>query len=94
MKITFSQFSQGTLEAIRSKFCDWYLDGFYDSYARELSRFRPLPDLATYFSDVNDLVLDISYDIEVQIGHILDQPENVERLPTVLQGNRNLAKHI
>ncbi len=51
----------------------------------------PLPELASYITDVNDLVLDISYDIEVQIGHILDQPENQERLPDILRDNRNLA---
>jgi hypothetical protein len=50
-----------------------------------------LPELPSYITDVTDLVLDIAYDIDVNIGHILDEPENQERLPDVLRGNRNLA---
>jgi len=90
-KDIFAVFSRDLRSGSDDKFCDWFLEGFFDSYARELSRFRPLPELPSYITDVTDLVLDINYAIDVNIGHILDEPENQERLPDVLRNNRNLA---
>jgi len=71
----------------------WDLVDFYDSYSRELSAFRPLEDLATadYIKDSSDLVLDISYEIDINIAHILDDPANHDRLPVKLRGERNMA---
>jgi hypothetical protein len=72
--------------------CDWFFKGYFDSYSSELSRYRShLPELATYIDDASDLVLDTKYDIDVNIGHILDDPDNQARLPELLRNNRNLA---
>ena len=71
---------------------DWFFKGFFDSYANEIAKFRlTLPELATYVADSNELVLDTSFELDVNIGHILDDPNNQERLPEQLRNNRNLA---
>lgn len=71
---------------------DWFFKGFFDSYADQLAQFRnPLPALATYVEDASELVLDTSFELDVNIGHILDDPDNQERLPVELRNNRNLA---
>lgn len=90
-KDIFGVFSRDMRSDSDDKFCDWFLEGFSDSYSKAVNPFRPLPELATYITDVSDLVLDVSYDIDVNVGHILDEPENKDRLPTVLRDNRNLA---
>ena len=90
-KDIFAVFSRDLRSDTDDKFCDWFLEGFYDSYSKALNHFRPLPDLASYITDVSDLVLDVTYDIDVNVGHILDEPDNKERLPEVLRDNRNLA---
>lgn len=90
-KDIFATFSRNWKSDQNSNVCDWIFAGFFDSYSKQVTRFRPLPDLATFIEDATDLVLDIHYDIDVNIGHILDDPANQERLPEVLRGNRNLA---
>lgn len=71
---------------------DWTSIGFYDTYSNEISPYRAhLPQMATYIEDVTELVLDTSYEIDVNIGHILDDPNNQARLPAGIQNNRNLA---
>jgi hypothetical protein len=89
-KDIFATFSKNPNSANVS-YCDWEFTGFYDSYQRELSEFRPLPDIATYIEHASDLVLDLSYEIDINIAHILDDPENQDRLPPPLRHNRNLA---
>lgn len=70
---------------------EWDYTGFCDTYDIP-SEFRtPLPELATYVEDSNDLVFNIKYDIDTNIGHILDDPENMKRLPPELRDNRMLA---
>lgn len=68
---------------------DWVLYTFADSYSRVLTPFRPLPDIATYIDDANDLIFDTKLELDVNYEHIID--ENTERLPQVLQDNRRLA---
>lgn len=71
---------------------DWFFKGFFDSYAPQIAPFRQsLPDVATYAKDASDYVLDTSFDIDVNIGHILDDDENKLRLPEILRNNRTLA---
>ncbi len=70
---------------------DWFFGGFFDSYSKELNRFRPLPEIATYIDDPKDLVLDLRYDIDVNIGHIVEDEQTQQRLPDLLKGNPNLA---
>ena len=68
---------------------DWNLYGFFDSYSRRLTDFRPLPTIATYIEKASDLVLDTSCEIEVNYDHLFDDIR--ERLPDVLKDNQMLA---
>ncbi len=90
-KDIFAVFSRDFRSGTDDKFCDLFLEGLYDSYSRALNHFRPLPELVSYITYAADLVLDVTYDIDVNVGHILDEPDNKGRLPGVLRDNRNLA---
>jgi len=68
---------------------DWTLYTFADSYSEKIKDFQPLPDVATYITDASDLVFDMNYGIEVNIGHIVDN--NMDRLPDFIKSNRTLA---
>lgn len=68
---------------------DWKLYGFFDSYSKALTDFRPLPDIATYIDNASDLVFDTNYKIEVNYEHLFN--ENRDRLPDVLKDEPMLA---
>jgi DNA-directed RNA polymerase subunit RPC12/RpoP len=69
---------------------DWFFNGWQSSY--ELKGFTPPhPAVASYITDASDLVFDISYEIDVNVEHILDDPENQKRLPDNIRNNRHLA---
>jgi predicted Zn-ribbon and HTH transcriptional regulator len=90
-KDIFAIFSKNRNALQSSRVPDWYFDGWFDSYHSRLSQFRPLPEIASYIEDASDLVFDLSYEIDVNIGHILDDPDNQERLPISLRNERTLA---
>lgn len=90
-KEIFALFSKNN-KAGDGDYPDWFCRGFFDSYASQLSPYRQsLPDVATYSTNASDFVLDTSFDIDVNIGHILDDEENQLRLPELLRNNRTLA---
>ena len=64
----------------------WYLKGFYTKYDlnKNIDR-NNLPGRANYFEDPALLVFNTNYDIEPQFDHILDNPENKERIPENLR---------
>ena len=68
---------------------NWNLYGFFDSYSKKLSDFRPLPAIARYIDNASDLVFDTSCEIEVDYDHLFR--DNCERLPDSLQDNPTLA---
>lgn len=68
---------------------DWNLYGFFDSYSKSLTDFRPLPSIATYIENASDLVLDTNCEIEVNYDHLFDDIR--ERLPDVLKDRQTLA---
>ncbi len=68
---------------------DWNLYGFFDSYSKRLTDFRPLPTIATYIDNASDLVFDTNCEIEVNYDHLF--ADNRDRLPDVLQDNQTLA---
>jgi hypothetical protein len=68
---------------------DWSLYAFADSYSDKIKDFQPLPKVATYIEDSSALVFDLSYELEVNIEHIVR--ENQSRLPDIFQGNERLA---
>jgi hypothetical protein len=69
---------------------DWSLFGYFDAYSSKVRDFEPLPDIATYIDDPGELVYDHRYEFEVDYHHILG--DNIDRLPSVLQGNSQLAR--
>lgn len=71
---------------------DWILYAFVDSYSTKLEPFTPLPDIASYIHEVNDLVFNTDYEIEANLEHFLTQNES--RLPEVLQGNIRMAENV
>lgn len=71
---------------------DWTLYAFCDSYSDKLEPFHPLPELANYITNVDDLVFNTQYSIEPNLEHFLRHNEN--RLPEVLQGNLRMAENV
>lgn len=71
---------------------DWVFYCFCDSYSDRLEPFHPLPDLANYITNVEDLVFNTSYTIEPNLDHFLKH--NEARLPEVLQGNIRMAENV
>lgn len=71
---------------------DWTLYAFCDSYSEKLEPFHPLPEIANYIIDVEDLVFKTEYEIEPNLDHFLKHNES--RLPEALQGNLRLAENV
>lgn len=64
---------------------DWFLIGFFKESDFSLAPFAQLPERASYFTDISDLLFDPRLQVRVNIDHILDSPENFSRLPSDLQ---------
>ena len=79
-------------QAEERNYPDWTLYAFVDSYSTKLEPFTPLPNIASYISNVKDLVFNTTYQIEPNIEHFLTHTE--ERLPEVLQGNARMAENV
>ncbi|MCI0458086.1 MAG: DUF3825 domain-containing protein [Gemmataceae bacterium] len=90
-KDIFATFEWNVASQRDRQYCEWISTGFFDSYADWLSVFQPLPEAATYIDDSSDLVLDLSYEIDVGHTHILNDKETQGRLPAALRDNRTLA---
>lgn len=71
---------------------DWIFYTFCDSYSDKLEPFHPLPELANYITNVEDLVFNTEYLIEPNLDHFLKH--NEDRLPEVLQGNLRMAENV
>lgn len=74
----------------------WYMMGFVRESDLELNDFVPLPTRAEYFTDVSDLIFDYRLEIRVNVEHILNNPNNVARLPKFFQnvGQRELIMNV
>ena len=59
----------------------WVLRGFYKKSAYELRQIEKLPQRASYFDNLEDLVYDTRIDLRVNIDHILNDAKNKERIP-------------
>ncbi|SDD70013.1 DUF3825 domain-containing protein [Sporomusa acidovorans] len=64
---------------------DRYLIGFFKESDSNLRQFSQLPDRASYFSDIADLLFDARLPMRINIDHILETPENIQRLPSDLR---------
>lgn len=63
----------------------WFLRGFFRESDARLASFAKLPERATYFREISDLVFDYRMDIRINRDHILTDPENLQRLPEILR---------
>ncbi len=63
----------------------WVLKGFFKESDYHLKPFPRLPERASYFRNVSDLVFDYRLDIRINRDHILTDPDNLARLPQNLQ---------
>ncbi len=70
--------------------------GFVRESDLELNDFVPLPTRAEYFTDISDLIFDCRLEIRVNVEHILNNPNNVARLPKFFQnvGQRELIMNV
>lgn len=66
------------------------LHGFFDESSYKLAKCDRLPLRAKYFSDINELIFDTTCDIRVNLNHILDDEENLNRIPEAYRANSNL----
>lgn len=67
----------------------WTFYSFADSYSQKVIDFPTLPEVASYIQDSSDLVFDLSYDLEINVEHIVR--ENKDRLPEIFNGSERLA---
>lgn len=89
-KDIFLIFSRNTNQnAIEQQQCIWYSNGFVDSYPERMEDFPFLPAIANYINDPADLVFNLSYDIEININHIVN--DNINRLPDIFRDQPRLA---
>lgn len=65
----------------------WVFDQFAESYNPVLRQFGRLPEIATYITDPGDLVFDPKLEIDVNYDHMINTPENKDRLPESLREN-------
>ena len=76
----------------KSNYPDWTFYAFCDSYSNKLAPFHPLPELANYITNVEDLVFNTEYLIEPNLDHFLKHNEN--RLPEGLRGRLQTAENV
>ena len=68
----------------------WVLKGFYKKSSHELRPISTLPERASYFDNVEDLIYDTRLDLRVNIDHILEDEENRDRIPAKYRDSENL----
>ena len=59
----------------------WFLGWLKESSNPKLNQFSRLPERARFFEDVTDLIYDYRLDIRPNVSHILEDEENIMRLP-------------
>lgn len=69
----------------------WFLVGFSDTSDPFFDEFLDLPRRAQYFSKISELIYDTSVQLRLNTAHILNNPKNIERLPTDLRYAPNLT---
>ena len=69
---------------------EWKLKGFYKESAMELSQITPLPERASYFDSISDLMFDTRLEMRINIDHILEDERNRQRIPEQYRDMSNL----
>ncbi len=60
---------------------NWFLSGFKTASDSELRSFSRLPDIADYFTDPSDFILDKKLPIAINFDHIID--DNIDRFQEI-----------
>lgn len=68
----------------------YYFNGFFDESAPILFDVQPLPQRATYFATISDLIFDTTLPLRVNTYHILQDPRNRARIPERFRDADNL----
>lgn len=63
----------------------YYFLDFYTESDSNMGKFSPLPERATYFTDISDVFYDINRDLRINIKHIIDDKDNFARFPKHIQ---------
>ncbi|MEW6080467.1 MAG: DUF3825 domain-containing protein [Bacillota bacterium] len=90
----FGLFCKSTREGTQP----WFFQGFVKESDPRLRQFAQLPERASYFSSVSELVFDYRLEIGINKDHILSDDRNLSRLPAELknpvafEGSVNIAK--
>ena len=69
---------------------EWKLKGFYKESSIELSKISPLPERASYFDSISDLMFDTRLEMRINIDHILEDERNRQRIPVQYRNMSNL----
>lgn len=59
----------------------WFLKGVKEKSDRDLSKFSTLPDRASYFTNEDEKIYNVDKELRINISHILDNPDNLNRIP-------------
>lgn len=68
----------------------WGFHSFCKESSNELTKFNPLPDRASYFTHAAELIYDSSFELRINIDHIVNDEENFARFPEDIKA---LSKH-
>lgn len=68
----------------------YWFKGFFEESSFELITISNLPEKASYFSDITEVIFDSSCTLRVNLNHILGDAENYNRIPEEYRKNRNL----
>ena len=66
------------------------LKGFFDESDNALMDFKILPNRASYFNTIDELLFNPNYELRVNLNHILNDEENLRRIPEEYRNSKNL----
>ena len=67
----------------------WTFVKAIDTYSKEIQNFDRTPEMVDFMEFSNELYLDLSYKMEINIEHIVE--DNIDRLPKIFNGKPTLA---
>lgn len=82
----FAVFYKNTIEGKQP----YRLKGFYDEAHWALMDFSKLPPRASYFNAIDELIFNPNFELRVNLDHILDDKENLKRIPEEYRSSKNL----
>lgn len=70
----------------------WFCKGFFKESDKYILRLGTLPERAYYFNSLNDLILNTKLEIIPNLDHILNDPENLSRIPKDIRNSPYLLQ--